>query len=144
MTRTGAIIVAVFTAVLPAPSGAAAAEAFTAAGMTYLREGPGTDYSVIGRIPGGTPVSVSGCLQAFSWCQAEFGGMRGWISGTRLEQLHAQRPGRSVPIIEYSEDGAQGRDPVEVERILGQVTDRPGYCYALDSAGASVVVPCPE
>ena len=123
---------------LAALSGPAfATTAYTAAGTTNMRSGPGMQFAIIAKVRGGSPVSVEGCLQDQSWCRASAQGIRGWISATRLERLHAQRPGMTPPTIAFDERRRRG-----IGRILGEVTDRPGYCYALDEAGDSIIVPC--
>jgi Bacterial SH3 domain len=47
-----------------------------------LRQGPGTNYTVITTIPAGAPVEVSGCSGA--WCQVSFQGQNGYIIGSSL------------------------------------------------------------
>jgi hypothetical protein len=47
-----------------------------------LRQGPGTNYSVIMTIPPGAPVEVSGCNAG--WCQVSFQGQNGFIIATSI------------------------------------------------------------
>lgn len=119
-----------------------AATATTRSGMTNVRAGPGKSYAVIRRVGGGSHVNVTGCLQDLSWCKGSVEGVDGWISATRLEGLYTQRTGDSPPIIDAPIRAGRNEPPPVTGRILGQVTDRPGYCYALDAAGNSVIVRC--
>lgn len=73
------------------PSFANAATAYAVGGITNMREGPGTQYHVIARVRGDSRVDVVGCLKDFSWCDAIVEDIRGWISTTRLEFVHAER-----------------------------------------------------
>jgi uncharacterized protein YraI len=63
---------------------AAIANAQTAVAETDLnvRAGPGTEFSVVGVIPGGAPVQVMGC--SGSWCQVAFRGGTGFASASYL------------------------------------------------------------
>lgn len=47
-----------------------------------LRNGPGTSYTVITTIPGGSGVDVGGCNAG--WCQVSFQGQNGYIIATSL------------------------------------------------------------
>jgi hypothetical protein len=49
-----------------------------------LRQGPGTTYPIVARIPGGAPIDVVGCNG--QWCQAAFGGKTGYVIATALGQ----------------------------------------------------------
>jgi hypothetical protein len=131
--RLDPVFVLIVLSALGLSSSATAATAISAPGNTNMRNGPGTHYTIIGSVHGGSRVELIGCLEDYSWCKGTVQGVEGWISASRLEGLHAQRTGDSVPIINYGRQGG---------RILGQVTDRPGYCYALDGSGNSIVVRC--
>lgn len=73
-----------------------------------LRVGPGTDFGVIDVIPGGYPVDVLGCLDAYEWCDVDWDGLRGWVSARYLEHpgtsayLPQVGPRIGVPIISFS------------------------------------------
>jgi len=47
-----------------------------------LRQGPGTNYTVITKIPAGAPVGVSGC--SGQWCQVSFQGQNGYVIASSL------------------------------------------------------------
>jgi hypothetical protein len=49
-----------------------------------LRQGPGTNYTVIIKIPAGAPVDVSGC--SGQWCQVSFQGQNGYVIASSLGQ----------------------------------------------------------
>jgi hypothetical protein len=64
-------------------AGAAAAPAL-AVNNVNLRQGPGTTYTVILTIPGGSNVDVSGC--SGQWCQVTFQGQNGYAIATSFDQ----------------------------------------------------------
>ncbi len=64
-------------------AGAAAAPAL-ATNNVNLRQGPGTTYTVIMTIPGGSNVDVSGC--SGQWCQVTFQGQNGYAIATSFDQ----------------------------------------------------------
>ncbi len=45
-----------------------------------LRSGPGTGYSVIGRVPAGKPLVVIGRNEAATWLLVQDGGRQGWVA----------------------------------------------------------------
>jgi hypothetical protein len=49
-----------------------------------LRQGPGTNYTVITTIPAGAPVNVGGC--SGQWCQVAWRGQTGYVIATSLTQ----------------------------------------------------------
>ena len=63
--------------------GTAAAPAL-ATNNVNLRQGPGTTYTVIMTIPGGSNVDVSGC--SGQWCQVTFQGQNGYAISTSFDQ----------------------------------------------------------
>jgi hypothetical protein len=77
--------IAASAAVLSALSaaGAAAAPAL-ATNNVNLRQGPGTTYTVIMTIPGGSNVDVNGC--SGQWCQVTFQGQHGYAIATSFDQ----------------------------------------------------------
>jgi len=65
------------------PPGAAGAPPPAVVGTNVnLRQGPGTNYTVITLVPAGSPVSVSGCQAG--WCQVSFAGQNGYIIATAI------------------------------------------------------------
>lgn len=63
------------------------ASAATAAIVTTdlnIRTGPGVDYQRFDTIPAGGRVTVIGCLSGYNWCDIEWAGTRGWVSGDYL------------------------------------------------------------
>jgi hypothetical protein len=63
-------------------AGAASAAPATAESAVNVRSGPGTQYEVIGTIPGGATVDVAGCTG--SWCQVSFNGETGYANQNYL------------------------------------------------------------
>ncbi len=65
------------------PPGAAGAPPPAVVGTNVnLRQGPGTNYTVVTLIPAGSPVNVSGCNAG--WCQISFAGQNGYIIATAI------------------------------------------------------------
>jgi len=64
-------------------AGATAAPAL-ATNNVNLRQGPGTTYTVIMTIPGGSNVDVSGC--SGQWCQVTFQGQNGYAIASSFDQ----------------------------------------------------------
>jgi len=76
-------------------AGATAAPAL-AINNVNLRQGPGTTYTVIMTIPGGSNVDVSGC--SGQWCQVTFQGQNGYAIATSFDQGGgAPPPGAAGP-----------------------------------------------
>lgn len=49
-----------------------------------LRQGPGTTYTVVGKIPAGSPVDVGNCNG--QWCQVTWQGQNGFVIASSLGQ----------------------------------------------------------
>ena len=79
-----AILVA---AALLAPTAALAAPGIVTV-SAGLRAGPGRDFPLVDRIPGGARVNVHGCLRGYAWCDVSWSDDRGWISSQYLEYLY--------------------------------------------------------
>jgi hypothetical protein len=62
---------------------AAAAPALATTNVN-LRQGPGTTYTVITTIPGGSTVNVTGC--SGEWCQVGWQGQSGYVIATSLDE----------------------------------------------------------
>ena len=74
----------------------AAAAPALAVNNVNLRQGPGTTYTVIMTIPGGSNVDVGGC--SGQWCQVTFQGQNGYAIGTSFDQGGgAPPPGAAGP-----------------------------------------------
>ena len=83
--------IAASSALLLALSAATAAAApVLAVNNVNLRQGPGTTYTVILTIPGGSNVEVSGCTAG--WCQVTFQGQYGYVIATSLDQGNGPPP----------------------------------------------------
>ncbi|MEZ0262154.1 MAG: SH3 domain-containing protein [Alphaproteobacteria bacterium] len=50
-----------------------------------LRAGPGGGYPLVARLPEGTPIGIVGCTNNERWCDVAAAGLRGWISGGKLD-----------------------------------------------------------
>jgi uncharacterized protein YraI len=73
-----------------APAIAQAAEGYSTANVN-MRAGPSTRYPAVAVIPAGSSVEIRGCLSDVNWCDVEFYGGRGWVSGQYLQALYQQR-----------------------------------------------------
>src|ERR1700684_4347845 len=71
----------------------AAAAPALAINNVNLRQGPGTTYTVIMTIPGGSNVDVSGCNG--QWCQVTFQGQNGYAIATSFDQGGGAPPPRA-------------------------------------------------
>lgn len=56
-----------------------------------MRAGPSTRYPAVAVIPAGSSVEIRGCLSDVNWCDVEFYGGRGWVSGQYVQALYQQR-----------------------------------------------------
>ncbi|PDT03885.1 ligand-binding protein SH3 [Rhizobium chutanense] len=73
-----------------APAIAQAAEGYSTANVN-MRAGPSTRYPAVAVIPAGSSVEIRGCLSEVNWCDVEFYGGRGWVSGQYVQALYQQR-----------------------------------------------------
>ena len=75
-----------------------------------LRAGPSRDFPLISLIPPGQPVELYGCVGGYGWCDVEVAGLRGWLSGQKLQVLYENRrvglsdyaPRLALPVIAFS------------------------------------------
>jgi hypothetical protein len=74
----------------PAPGQAGAAPPAVVSTNVNLRQGPGTTYTIVGKIPAGAPVEVDNCDG--QWCQVTFQGQHGYVIATSLGQGGAAPP----------------------------------------------------
>ena len=81
-------------------AGAASAAPATAESAVNVRSGPGTQYQVIGTIPGGATVDVGGC--SANWCQVSFNGETGYASQSYLSVAEG-RPAIVAPSYAYDD-----------------------------------------
>jgi uncharacterized protein YraI len=61
----------------------AAADPVLATSDVNLRSGPGTQYPLVGRIPGGSTVEAVNCN--VGWCEAQFNGRAGYVNQSYLD-----------------------------------------------------------
>lgn len=82
---------AALVAAVALPSAAAAQSfAVAAAGTTNVRSGPGTQYTVVGKVRGGTRLTVGNC--ASGWCGVAAPGVSGYMARSRLQLGYANAP----------------------------------------------------
>jgi uncharacterized protein YraI len=81
------------------PGVAAAAVSAVVTTDLNIRTGPGAKYQRFGTIPGGYQVTVYGCLTGYNWCDVNWAGTRGWVSGKYLAYVGRQyRPYYRRPV----------------------------------------------
>ena len=81
------------------PGVAAAAVSAVVTTDLNIRTGPGPQYQRFGTIPGGYQVTVFGCLTGYNWCDVNWAGTRGWVSGNYLAYIGTQyRPYYRRPV----------------------------------------------
>lgn len=91
-------LVCSFAALMLAAFGIASAQnAYTSRPMN-VRAGPNREYPLVAQLDAGAPLDVHGCLSDWSWCDASFGGNRGWIYAGGLSFVYQ---GERVPVFSY-------------------------------------------
>src|SRR5580692_7982708 len=78
-------------------SQADAANAYTQ-GEVHLRAGPSTDYPIVASIPPSSLLAVNGCLDDYTWCDADWEGNHGWVYG---DYLYYDYQDRRVPVLQF-------------------------------------------
>ena len=83
-----------FAALTALPGAAEAAVNAFATGNVNMRTCGSTSCPRITTIPVGAPVVIYGCTGGYGWCDTQYGGTRGWVSGRYLQ---ATAPGYASP-----------------------------------------------
>lgn len=89
MKRLG-ILAAGLALAISLPAIAQAASGYATANVN-LRAGPSTAYPAVTVIPAGAGVEINGCMSGANWCDVNFRGIRGWVSGSYLQAGYQQR-----------------------------------------------------
>jgi len=112
------LVVSIASLLLCAPLAASAVEGWVVADIS-LQAGPDPAYPSIEQLPAGTPVTIAGCVDGWTWCDVitQYDGDRGWVPGTFLQEEYS---GQRVYIIDY---GARIGIPV-VSFSVGLYWDR--------------------
>lgn len=79
-----ALKAAIVAGAMLVPGVAAAATAAIVTTNLNIRSGPGTGYQAFASIPAGSRVTVFGCATGYNWCDIDWAGNRGWVSGNYL------------------------------------------------------------
>jgi len=82
---------------LCAPLLASAAQGWVVADIS-LQAGPDSTYPSIVQLRAGTPVTIHGCIDGWTWCDVSIGDDAGWVPGTFLEEDYG---GQRVVVIDY-------------------------------------------
>ena len=90
------MIGAAFAGAMLLPGMASAASPAVVTTDLNIRTGPAASYQRFGTIPGGTRVTVHGCLNGYNWCDVTWSGERGWVSGNYLAYRGDRYQGRSI------------------------------------------------
>lgn len=92
------IVTAVASLILCAPLLASAAEGWVVADIS-LQAGPDTEYPSLDELAAGTPVTIAGCIEGWTWCDViAVDGERGWVPGSFLEEEYNNAP---VIVLDY-------------------------------------------
>jgi uncharacterized protein YraI len=91
------IMYPIAAAVLCAPLMAQAIEGWVIDDIS-LQAGPDPAYPSIVELNAGTPVSIQGCIDGWTWCDVIANADRGWVPGTFLEEDYG---GQRVVVIDY-------------------------------------------
>lgn len=84
---------------LSVPVAAIAQQQAFASKSVNLRAGPARDYPLVAQLAPGTPVSVAGCINGYSWCDVSLpDGNRGWVYA---QNLHYPYQGNQVSLLTY-------------------------------------------
>ncbi len=67
-------------------------------GNVNLRAGPDPGYPSVAMLGIGTPVTIEGCVDGWSWCDVAAGNDRGWVAGNFLQEEYQ---GQRVPVPAY-------------------------------------------
>ncbi len=82
---------------LSAPLVASAAQGWVVDDIS-LQAGPDTTYPSIVELRAGTPVSIQGCIDGWTWCDVSVGDDAGWVPGTFLQEEYG---GQRVVVVDY-------------------------------------------
>jgi len=83
--------------------------AYTTTEVT-IEAGPAPDYPSLGSFGAGTPVTLYGCLDGWTWCDVSYGEVRGWVDGEALTYPYEDQrvpiavygPELSLPIVSFT------------------------------------------
>jgi uncharacterized protein YraI len=95
--RKQLIGVALAAGLAASPAAHAQSQAVTSTAVN-LYAGPAGDYPVAAQVPGGTWLTVMGCVSGYSWCDVSLPGLRGWVYGGYLNYPYQ---GSSVSLLGY-------------------------------------------
>ncbi|MBW6423778.1 SH3 domain-containing protein [Rhizobium sp. XQZ8] len=110
--------VAALAALFVAPSIANAAVSGFSTANVNMRSGPSTGYPAVTVIPEGTSVTIFGCMSSVNWCDVQFFGGRGWVSGSYVQAAYQSRrvyvepdyyPRLGIPTVTFDVDNYWGR-----------------------------------
>jgi uncharacterized protein YraI len=113
------ILVVLGVLLATAGPGAAGVDRY-AVGNVHMRSGLGTAHPVIGTVQAGDAVTVHGCMRG--WCEASWGGRRGWVYGPYLQYAplkqrvrgDRRRPSGSRPLVQDRD-----RNPSRDQTLFG-------------------------
>jgi uncharacterized protein YraI len=92
------IVSAVASLIFCAPLLARSAEGWVVADIS-LQAGPDTEYPSLDELAAGTPVTIAGCIEGWTWCDViAVDGERGWVPGSFLEEEYNNAP---VIVLDY-------------------------------------------
>lgn len=106
------------SALMAVPTLAEAAVRGYATANVNMRSGPSTGYPAVTVVPVGAPITIHGCMSNVNWCDVQFAGGRGWVSGSYISTTYRQnrvyvepeyyRP-LGIPTVTFEVDNYWGR-----------------------------------
>lgn len=116
-----------FAVALLSATAAQAANAIVTTNLN-LRTGPGTQYPVLGSIPNGSRVDVSGCTSGYGWCQVDYNGRFGWASSRYLALREGSASNSSYGNDNFSNSAVAIGIPLIAGVVIGAaINSKPSY-----------------
>lgn len=91
MQRTSSMLAAAAMLALAGPAAHAQVQFAYTAHPAEMRAGPAYGYPLVTLLPGGTQLSVQGCLIDYSWCDVVWGTSRGWVAAEAMSYYNQNR-----------------------------------------------------
>jgi hypothetical protein len=94
------VLALIWLGVAALPAAAQMSQSSTTTSNLNVRQGPGTQFAIIGQVPRGQWIHVTGCTTPVTWCKMVFGNLRGWVSANYLNPRPtiALPPGQAIPV----------------------------------------------
>lgn len=90
--------------------------------ITNVRQGPSTDFDILGRLPAAGTAPVTGRTETTDWWQIDFDGATGWVS---TEVVEFVGDAESIPVVEAATVPEETTEPDEPEDTPDEDTAEP-------------------